>query len=209
MRTPIPYPEMTPARWLQAAVAGLALLAVLLAVVTRVSGGSNTATERLVGSPASAFSLQAEYRGQLLPGTVSLAEQRGHNVLLVFMYSLCAHCLSQIDTVHELDAQDVSPGLRVLYIDSPAESPSIISAYAERLGIESPTTPILLDNGALAQAYGVRYYPTTFLVDARGIVRKVWTGETSGESLRSAIKLLGETAARSSEAEALTTYEYP
>jgi peroxiredoxin len=200
---------MTPARWLQAAVAGLALLAVLLAVVTRVSGGSNTAAEQLVGSPAPAFSLRAEYRGQVLPGTVSLAEQRGHNVLLVFMYSLCAHCLSQIDTVHELDTQDASPGLRVLYIDSPAESASIISAYAERLGIESPGTPILLDNGALAQSYGVRYFPTTFLVDARGIVRKVWTGETSGDSLRSAIKLLGKLSATSSEAGTLRAYEYP
>jgi peroxiredoxin len=200
---------MTSARWLQAAVVCLALLAVLLAVVTRVSGGSNTAAERLVGSPAPAFSLQAEYRGQVLPGTVSLAEQRGHNVLLVFMYSLCAHCLSQIDTVHELDTQDASPGLRVLYIDSPAESTSIISAYAERLAIESPSTPILLDNGELAQSYGVRYFPTTFLVDARGIVRKVWTGETSGDSLRSAIELLGELSATSSEAGTLRAYEYP
>jgi peroxiredoxin len=209
MRTSILYPELTSARWLQAAVAGLALLAVLLAVVIRISGGSNTAADRLVGSPAPAFSLQAEYRGQVLPGTVSLAEQRGHDVLLVFMYSLCAHCLSQIDTVHELDTQDTNPGLRVLYIDSPAESTGIISAYAERLGIESLSTPILLDNGALAQAYGVRYYPTTILVDARGIVRNVWIGETSGDSLRSAIKLLGGTSARSNEAEALTAYEYP
>ncbi len=201
---------MTPARWLQAAVAGIALLAILLAVVTRVSGGSTTAAQHLLGVPAPAFSLKAENRGQVLPETVSLAEQRGHNVLLVFMYSLCAHCLSQIDTVHALDTQGVSPGLRVLYIDSPAESTSIISAYAERLGIETPSTSILLDsNGALAQTYGVRYYPTTFLIDDRGIVRQVWTGETSGDSLRSAIKLLGETSARSSQAGAPTAYEYP
>jgi peroxiredoxin len=199
---------MTPIRRLLATVAGIVLLAILLTVVTRVSGGSNSAAERLVGMPAPAFSLQAENRGEVLPGTISLAEQRGHNVLLVFVYSLCAHCLRQIDTVHGLDIQGASPGLRILYIDSPAESTSIISAYAERLGIESPSTPILLDrNGALAQAYGVRYYPTTFLIDARGIVRQVWTGETSGDSLRSAIERLGETSARSSQVEALTEYE--
>jgi len=208
MRTSLPHLDMTPARWIQATVAGIALLAVLLAVIIRVSGGSTTAAERLVGSPAPAFSLQAENRGEVLPGPVSLADQHGHNVLLVFMYSLCAHCLSQIDTVHELNTEGVNPSLRVLYIDSPAESPGIISAYAERLGIESPRGTILLDNnGVLAQAYGVRYYPTTFLIDARGIVRQVWTGETSGDSLRSAIKLLGETPAQTRQTGALTVYE--
>jgi peroxiredoxin len=170
---------MTPARWLQAAVAACALLALLLAVEIRLSTGSNLAVHRLVGSPAPAFQLHAESHGQVQPQTISLAQERGHTVLLVFMYSLCPHCLSQIQVTKGMAEQQEAGGLRIIYIDSPAESPAIISAYAERLGIEGPATPILLDaNGTLAQAYGIVYYPTTILIDPAGVVRQVWTGET-------------------------------
>src|SRR5215469_8528996 len=154
--------QMTPARWLKAAVAACALLTLVLAVEIRLSVGSNAAAYRLVGSPAPTFQLHAESRGQVLPQTFSLAQERGHTVLLVFMYSLCAHCLSQIQVTKGMAAQQAAGGLRVIYIDSPAESPGIISAYAERLGIEDSATPILLDDdGALAQAFGIAYYPTT------------------------------------------------
>jgi peroxiredoxin len=183
--------QMTPARWLKIAVAACALLALLLAVEIRLSSGSNAAAHQLVGSPAPAFHLHAESRGQVLPETISLAQERGHTVLLVFMYSLCSHCLSQIQITQEVATQQATGGLRILYIDSPAESAGIISAYAERLGIEVPATPILLDsNGALARAYGVSYYPTIVLIDSQGIVRQVWTGGISSDSLRSAIGLV-------------------
>jgi peroxiredoxin len=183
--------QMTPARWLKAAVAVCALLALLLAVEIRLSTGSNLAVHRLVGSPAPAFQLHAERHGQVLPQTISLAQERGHTVLLVFVYSLCAHCLSQIQVTKGMAGQQVTGGLRIIYIDSPAESPGIISAYVERLGIEDSATPILLDDdGALAQGYGIVYYPTTILIDSDGIVRQVWTGETGSDTLRSAIDLL-------------------
>jgi peroxiredoxin len=183
--------QMTPARWLKAAVAACALLAVLLAVEIRLSSGSNLAVDRLVGSPAPAFHLHAESHGQVLPQSISLAQERGHTVLLVFMYSLCAHCLSQIQVTKGMAGQQVAGGLRIIYIDSPAESPGIVSAYAERLGIENPATPILLDGkGALARAYGIVYYPTTMLIDSEGMVRQVWTGETGSDALRSAIDRL-------------------
>ena len=182
---------MTPARWLKVAVGACALLALLLAVEIHLSTESNLAVHRLVGSPAPAFQLHAEDHGQVLPQTISLPKERGHTVLLVFVYSLCAHCLSQIQVTKEMTGQQVTGGLRIIYIDSPAESPGIISAYAERLGIEDSATPILLDDdGALAQAYGIVYYPTTVLIDPAGIVRQVWTGETSSDTLRSAIDLL-------------------
>ncbi|MGO8950560.1 MAG: TlpA family protein disulfide reductase [Ktedonobacterales bacterium] len=185
--------HMTPARWLQTAVVAIALFSLLLAVAIRAGAGSPSVARRIIGLPAPAFSLQAESHGQVQPGTISLASERGHTVLLVFMYSLCPHCLNQIEAVQELETQKATDGLRILYIDSPAESAGIISAYAERLGIESPATPILLDpNGALAQTYGIVYYPTTVLIDARGIVRQVWTGETTSDSLSSAIKLLAQ-----------------
>jgi peroxiredoxin len=165
------------------------VLALALGIAIRVSGGGAGAAGQLIGKPAPAFALPIESQGQTLQQTVSLGEQRGHAVLLVFMYSLCPHCQSQIEAVQGLKHQGTATNIRILYIDSPAESPSIIDAYAERLGIGgSDTTPILMDkNGSLARAYAIAYYPATILIDAHGIVAHVWIGETGGSVLRSAI----------------------
>src|SRR5215469_15844294 len=111
--------QMTPARWLQAAVAACALLALLLAVEIRLSTGSNAGVQRLTGSTAPAFQLHAESHGQVLPQMISLAQERGHTVLLVFMYSQCVHCLSQIQVTKGMavqQQQQVAGGLRIIYI---------------------------------------------------------------------------------------------
>jgi peroxiredoxin len=48
--------------------------------------------------------------------------------------------------------------------------------------------PVLLDKGAaVAQRYGVVYYPTIILVDAQGVVRAVWVGAPSSSELAAAI----------------------
>jgi peroxiredoxin len=171
------------------------VLALALGIAIRVSGGSTAAAEQVVGKPAPAFTLPIESGGKVLPQTVSLGEKRGHMVLLLFMYSLCPHCQSQVEAVQELQHYGTAAGLQIIYIDSPAESPSIIDAYAERLGIgSSATTPILLDkDGSLARAYGITYYPASILIDGHGIVQHVWIGETSGTALRSAIDRLART----------------
>jgi peroxiredoxin len=181
--------SMSPSGWLTAGVAITVVLALALGIAIRVSGGNASAAERLVGKPAPAFALPIESRGQVLRQTVSLGEQRGHMVLLVFMYSLCPHCQSQIEAAQGLEHERTAAGVRILYIDSPAESPSIIDAYAERLGIAgSDATPILMDNGgSLARAYGITYYPATILIDAHGTVAHVWIGETGSSALHSAI----------------------
>jgi peroxiredoxin len=180
--------RMSTSAWLTAGVAITIVLALALGIAIRVSGGSATAAERLIGKPAPAFALPIESHGQTLSRTVSLGEQRGQAVLLVFMYSLCPHCQSQIEAAQELEHQGTGTNIRVLYIDSPAESPSIIDAYAERLGIGTDATPILMDkDGSLARTYGIAYYPATILIDSRGIVQHVWIGETGSSALLSAI----------------------
>jgi peroxiredoxin len=181
--------RMSTSGWLTVGVAITIVLALALGIAIRVTGGSATAAEKLMGKPAPAFALPIESRGQTLPQTVSLGEQRGHAVFLVFMYSLCPHCQSQIEAVQELEHQGTATNIRILYIDSPAESPSIIDAYAERLGIGSTdATPILMDkDGSLARTYGIAYYPATILIDDHGIVQHVWIGETGSSALLSAI----------------------
>src|SRR5262249_51802559 len=117
-----------------------------------------------------------------------------HPVLLVFFFTLCPHCLGELQTVRVVvAAHGDTPGgagLVPLYINSPAERASIPDAYVTRVGIQAP---VLLDgDGRVAARYGIYAYPTLVLVDARGIVRATWTGAASAADLDAAISHLGQ-----------------
>lgn len=171
------------ALWL--AIFAAAALAVLLAVLVRATMPAPFDASRLAGRQAPSFSLQAERGGRILPDPISLSEQRGHPVLLVFGYSLCAHCLNGFQAAHEVAASVAPRGLVVLYVDSPAEDAAIINAYAQRLGLDAP---ILLDpGGAVAAHYGIAAYPAFILVDRAGVARGAWSGEVGASTLRAAI----------------------
>src|SRR5262249_6792706 len=124
------------------------------------------------------------------PQTVSLAAQHGHPVLLVFFFTLCTHCQSQLRTVHAAATPYSEHGLAAFAINSPAESSDVLASYSSRLGFDSV---ILRDTHATAaSAYGVRLYPTTVLIDSRGVVRKIWTGQTDVATLAHALSAVTE-----------------
>jgi peroxiredoxin len=165
------------------------LLTLALGIAVRATAGAQT-LDSLVGQPAPAFSLPAETGGRPLPSPVTLASQHGHSTLVVFFYTLCTHCLGELQTVADVAAARAADhavdGLVPLYINSPAEPGGIPDAYLARVGIDAP---VLLDHdGAVAAEYGIRYYPAMALIDAKGMVRATWTGEVSAQSLNDALK---------------------
>src|SRR5690348_5591222 len=170
------------ALWL--AVLAAAVLAAMLAMLVRATTPAPLDAARLAGRPAPSFSLRAERDGQFLPGAVTLSAQRGHPVLVVFGYSLCAHCLNGFQAAHQAAASAESRGLVVLSVDSPAEDAAIINAYAQRLGVDAP---VLFDpDGAVAARYGIAAYPAVILVDRTGVVRGAWSGEIGASTLEAA-----------------------
>jgi cytochrome oxidase Cu insertion factor (SCO1/SenC/PrrC family) len=181
--------QRSPRWWLCAALVALVVFALALGIAARATAGAQT-LDALVGRPAPAFSLAAEIGGKPLRSPVSLASQRGHPTLVVFFYTLCTHCLGELQTVASVAsahaADRSASGPVPLYINSPAEPGGIPDAYLARAGIDAP---VLLDrDGAVAAAYGIRYYPALVLIDANGVVRATWTGEVSAGTLDDAIK---------------------
>lgn len=160
-----------------------ALLAVVLLVAFRATAPSPTATQRQINQPATAFTLPAEQASVRLPMPATFAPATGKPTLLVFFYTLCTHCLLQMQSTHAVTAG--FPELHTVYIDSPAELPNLPDLMMQRLGI---TDPVLLDtDGRVAARYGIAYYPSLVLIDGRGIVRAIWTGETDGATLHAGI----------------------
>jgi peroxiredoxin len=172
--------------WLWMSVIAVTLIAVLLAIGVRVSAPSDASTRALLGKPAPDFTLPVAAAPGATSQTVSLAAQRGRPVLLVYFFTLCTHCQPQLRTVHTAATPYVNHGLVTYTINTPAESFDVLSSYGSRLGF---TPTILRDTQAtVARSYGVQLYPTTILIDAQGVVRSVWTGETDEATLDHALR---------------------
>lgn len=174
------------AAWLLTASAlALALLAIVLAAAVRANAPSEAVAPSLVGRPLPPVALPAEQGGRLERGTRPLLPRNGHLALVLFIFSLCPRCSSEAEAVSALARQR---GLDLVVVDSPAETPGIANAYAARLGLSGPI--LLDDSGALAARLGITVYPALLLVDARGIVRDVWIGETPTTSVAAAVARL-------------------
>ncbi len=173
----------TAAQALRGGMLASALLAIVLVVAFRATAPSATATQRHINQPAIAFTLPAEHAGVQLSAPVMFAPDSGKPTLLVFFYTLCTHCLLQMQSTHAVTAG--FPELQTVYIDSPSELPNLPDLMMQRLSI---TDPVLLDaDGRVAARYGIAYYPSLVLVDGHGIVRAIWTGGTDAATLRTGI----------------------
>jgi len=176
-----------------------AVLCVSLAVLTRTDVPPEHVAAHQIGQRLPATALPVLRDGQLL-APQPLAVTAGRLTLLLFTFSLCAHCPDAVRNVQHLagassgtrtEAGAASAAPVALFVDSPAEGAAVAAAYAQRLGL-SPMTPFYLDKGGvLAAQLGIAAYPAIVLLDRRGIVRDVWIGESSAATLQAASAALG------------------
>lgn len=99
---------------------------------------------------------------------VNLADLRGQPFLLNFWATWCPPCDAEMPALQELHDQPGAAGLRVIAVNM-QETPDTVVTYLASKGL---SFPVLLDaEGALAAQLDVTYLPTTFFVDAEGIIR--------------------------------------
>jgi cytochrome c biogenesis protein CcmG, thiol:disulfide interchange protein DsbE len=120
-----------------------------------------------VGHPAPDFVLQT------LDGEpVRLSDFRGKPVILNFWASWCGPCRAEIPAL-QAAWQKVEGDAVILGVDV-QENPRIVSAFAIERGM---TYPIVLDaSGEVYRSYRIYALPTTYFIDARGIVSELYTG---------------------------------
>jgi peroxiredoxin len=118
------------------------------------------------GRPAPDFELE------LLDGkTQKLADLKGKIVLLNFWFAACKPCEVEIPSLNQLLADYGEKGVVVLAAGLDNEEKS--KAFVEKKGMKFLVAPNAKD---LANSYEVINYPTTFLIDAEGIIREVFIG---------------------------------
>lgn len=152
----------------------LLALALVLALAGCAPGGS---VGNQKGNVAQDFSLAT-----LGGGAGNLRDYRGHVVVLNFWASWCGPCRAEMPDMQAVYSEMREQGLVVVGVNQ-GEPKEQVAGFAREFGL---TFPILLDeNQSIARMYGVRAYPTTFVLDRNGSIRNVIVG---GPLTRTAVR---------------------
>lgn len=132
------------------------------------------------GQPAPAFSLP-DLQGR----EVSLAGMEGRVVAVNFWTTWCGACRAEIPRLARVLAANSGKCFELLGIVEESGSPADVEPFVRKLGVSYPV--LLDDGGKVGEAYGVSGYPQTFLIDARGKVRRVFAGPVDHRELQEAL----------------------
>lgn len=113
--------------------------------------------------------------------TVKLSDLRGQPVFVNFWATWCGPCKIEMPAMEAL-YKESGPKLRILAVgQTPWETKEQLATFAKNLGL---TFPILYDEGAAAEAYGVVGVPTSYFMDGEGIIKAIYPGLLSEEKMR-------------------------
>ncbi len=142
--------------------------------VSDLTRGSEPLPVSSLDAPAPDFELVS-----LSGETFQLEDYRGKPVLLNFWATWCAPCRLEMPAFQSRYEEHAGE-LAIVAVNN-AESPSDVQAFVDELGL---TFDILLDpDAAVQRLYLVRGYPTSFLLDADGIIRVQHVGLMTEDQL--------------------------
>jgi peroxiredoxin len=156
---------------------GLAFLFIAF-VLTACAAFSGTSPE--VGAQAPDFAL-ADLNGNV----VRLSELRGQPVLINFWATWCGPCREEMPAIQARYNQ--RGDFAVLAVDF-GESAERVSGFLDEIGVQLPV--VLDQDGSIQDLYRIRGYPTTFFLDATGVIRFMHIGQMSEADLDSFLERL-------------------
>ncbi|MEF2247480.1 MULTISPECIES: TlpA family protein disulfide reductase [unclassified Paenibacillus] len=118
---------------------------------------------------------------------VSLSQFKGKTVLLNFWTTWCTVCKAEMPHVQKLHESLEEQDFVILSINATSQDSG---AEQARRYIENGelTFPVALDpSGSISQAYRVRAFPVTLVIDPEGVVQKYHIGAISYEQMRKAV----------------------
>ncbi len=180
---------MPNARRLISVVAVAVLISLLVWAVYQdqfSSGGATQAEKPAVGFRAPDFLGVDVATGQ----PVKLADLAGKPVLFNFWATWCPPCREEMPALDKLAADFRDKAYVIALGADPGESGELLLGYARENNLGSLT--IVRDaTGAATRRYGVRAIPTSFFIDAKGVIREVRLGAMNYETMVQGLKKAG------------------
>lgn len=147
-------------------------------------GGDNPAVKLNIGDPAPKFSaLALDGKSHEFPAGFA-----GKPLVIRFWADWCKYCEGEMKAIETVYQRQKDKGLAIVAINTGQDKPTV-AAFIEKIGV---TYPALLDEkSAIARSYGVVGLPTTYFVDARGVIRGKIVGEADAATFeRHALEIL-------------------
>ena len=112
--------------------------------------------------------------------TESLADYRGHVVLVNNWATWCPPCKAEMPTLAAYYNEHKAEGFTIIAVEA-GDPVEVVSQFAQTYKLEFP---IWLDpEGASLRAFGNGNLPNSYVIDRAGKVRYAWTGEIDKAAL--------------------------
>jgi cytochrome c biogenesis protein CcmG/thiol:disulfide interchange protein DsbE len=112
-------------------------------------------------------------------GKFVLSEQRGKPVVLNFWATWCQPCQRELPALQQA-AEHYGDHVVFVGVDQ-GETADAVQTYVNKLGL---TFTIPMDaKGDVGYQYNVKGLPTTYFIDAAGVIRSFWMGEMNSVTL--------------------------
>ena len=118
--------------------------------------------------------------------SVSVTPEMGHPLIINFWATWCVPCVREMPVLDRL----YDEGVPVIGINAGFEDPSAVQTWINGMGI---SFPIVMDTSDrdLERLFHIRGLPTTFFVDANGIVQYAKVGELHEEHFSAGLRAIG------------------
>jgi peroxiredoxin len=140
--------------------------------------------EPRIGARAPDFTMQT-----LDGSTVRLPDLIGRPFLLNYWATWCIPCQQELTILQRLHQDYQSRGFAVVSVNAlDQDTLDKVQSTTSQYGM---TYPVLLDQGSqFSQTYNAIFFPTTFFVDANGVIRQIFLGDGTEEEFRLEIEKL-------------------
>lgn len=126
-------------------------------------------TNQQIGNPAPEISFT-----DLVSGDVSsLSDYAGQKVLVVFMRSTCSACIDQLPIVEDIEKSFDESQLKVIHISR--EDEATLHRFKSTYNVDGKIAKAN-DFANFGKPFQISVTPTSFLIDAEGIIKDAWIG---------------------------------
>jgi thiol-disulfide isomerase/thioredoxin len=140
--------------------------------------GEAKSTETAAGSPGNATPMPAFVLKDLDGKEVKLEDYRGKVLMVNFWATWCGPCISEIPALNEIYRQYKNKGFELLAVASQSGDAAAIRGKVKQLGIKYP---VLVGDTDVLEKYHVFAFPTDYIADRKGIIRRQFLGAPPGK----------------------------